>query len=97
LLALVGGGLVFGTAYCVYGFFYYKKKVKDIWEDVKGPFRKGKDAWRSRKERRKMERKEKEQNQKLVEEKAHDEWLDTLPLTDLERKVAESEVVMMGW
>jgi hypothetical protein len=96
LLALVGGGLVFETAYCMQGFFYYKRKVKDIWEDAKGPFRKGKDAWDSRKERKKMEKKQKKEKQKLEEEKEHKEWLDTLPLTDPERKVAESEVVMNG-
>ena len=33
---------------------------------------------------------------KLAEEKAHKEWLDTLPLTDAERKVAESQDVMNG-
>jgi hypothetical protein len=64
-------------------------------------FANGKDAWERRKEREKKAKKKMEEKLNALKladkertQKAHKEWLDTLTLTNEERKVAVSEVVM---
>jgi hypothetical protein len=98
VLGLIGGVVVFGTACCVYGFLYYYKKAKEIWGEVKGPFwkgwegvkwpfKKGKEAWVRRRERKAMEKRERLERGEIERNK---DWLDTLELDDKERELAES-------
>ena len=95
--------------------YLHKKKAKEIWESVKStfwkgwegvkwPFRKGKDAWVGRKERKKEEqlREDKEWSKRILSsiieyqerKQSHAKWLDTLTLTVEERRVAGKEAMM---